>query len=101
MVLKTPVRCPQANAFCRRLIGTIRREGLDWLIVLNERHRRFVLREWVVHFAGRHGRPGPGLRPTTGGMPIESMYLVNLKALPRPTLGVSSGRAPRHAAPPL
>src|ERR1700716_1610279 len=48
-VLKTPVRCPQANAFCERLIGTIRRECLDWLIVLNERHLRAVLREWVAH----------------------------------------------------
>jgi transposase InsO family protein len=28
-VLKTPVRCPKANAFCERLIGTIRRECLD------------------------------------------------------------------------
>ena len=28
-VLKTPVRSPQANAFCERLIGTIRRESLD------------------------------------------------------------------------
>jgi putative transposase len=37
-VLKTPVRCPQANAFCERLIGTLRRECLDWLILLNERH---------------------------------------------------------------
>jgi putative transposase len=45
-VVKTPVRCPKANAFCERLIGTIRRECLDWLIVLNERHLRFVLREW-------------------------------------------------------
>ena len=26
-----------ANAFCERLIGTIRRECLDWLIVLDER----------------------------------------------------------------
>ena len=49
-VLKTPVRCPQANAFCERLIGTIRRECLDWLIVLNERHLRSVLRQWVVHY---------------------------------------------------
>jgi transposase InsO family protein len=30
-VLKTPVRTPQANAFCERLIGTMRRECLDWL----------------------------------------------------------------------
>jgi putative transposase len=44
-VLRTPVRCPQANAFCERLIGTIRRECLDWLIVLNERHLRVVFKE--------------------------------------------------------
>ena len=31
-ILKTPVRAPQANAFCERLIGTMRRECLDWLI---------------------------------------------------------------------
>jgi putative transposase len=30
-VLKTPVRTPQANAYCERVIGTIRRECLDWL----------------------------------------------------------------------
>ena len=35
-VLKTPVRTPQANAFCERLIGTMRRECLDWLIPLTE-----------------------------------------------------------------
>jgi len=31
-VLKTPVRSPVANAFCERLIGTIRRECLDYLL---------------------------------------------------------------------
>jgi hypothetical protein len=35
-VLKTPVRTPQANAFCERLIGTVRRECLDWLIPLGD-----------------------------------------------------------------
>src|SRR5229473_1223433 len=29
-ILKTPVRAPQANAFCERLIGSMRRECLDW-----------------------------------------------------------------------
>jgi transposase InsO family protein len=48
-VLKTPVRTPQANAFCERLIGTIRRECLDWLIPLNERHLRGIL--WRVGHA--------------------------------------------------
>ena len=62
-VLKTPARTPQANAFCERLIGTMRRECLDWLIPLNERHLRRILQEWVEHY--NRGRPhlslGPGL----------------------------------------
>src|SRR5262245_7588626 len=37
-VLRTPVRAPQANAFCERLVGTIRRECLDFVIPLNQWH---------------------------------------------------------------
>jgi transposase InsO family protein len=36
-VLKTPFQAPQANAFCERVIGTIRRECLDFLIPVNVR----------------------------------------------------------------
>jgi putative transposase len=67
-VLKTPVRAPQANAFCERLIGTIRRECLDFLIPLNERHVPRVLAEWVSHY--NRGRPhaslGPGIPDPAG-----------------------------------
>ena len=62
-ILKTPVRAPQANAHCERLIGTIRRECLDWMIPFSERHLRRVLQEWTAHY--NRGRPhaslGPGL----------------------------------------
>src|SRR5207245_3216837 len=72
-ILKTPVRAPQANAFCERLIGTIRRECLDWVIPLNERHVRRVLAEWVAHY--NHGRPhaslGPGIPDPQGEAPRE------------------------------
>jgi hypothetical protein len=37
-VLKTPVQAPKANAFCERLVGTMRRECLDYLIPINEGH---------------------------------------------------------------
>jgi len=37
-VRKTPARVLQANAFCERLIGTARRDCLDQVIPLNERH---------------------------------------------------------------
>jgi len=49
-VLKTPIAAPQANAFCERVIGTARRECLDWFIPLNERHLRRILAEWVPHY---------------------------------------------------
>ena len=48
--LKTPIRAPQANAYCERLIGSLRRECLDWFLVLNERHLRIVVREWATHY---------------------------------------------------
>jgi transposase InsO family protein len=60
-VLKTPFQAPQANAFCERVIGTIRRECLDFLIPLNERHLRGLLKEWVAHY--NRGRPHSSLGP--------------------------------------
>lgn len=49
-VLRSPVRTPTANAHCERLIGTIRRECLDYLIPLNALHLRRILREWTCHY---------------------------------------------------
>ncbi len=60
-VLKTPVRAPKANAFCERLIGTIRRECLDFLIPFNERHLRRIVKEFMIHY--NRGRPHSSLGP--------------------------------------
>jgi transposase InsO family protein len=43
-VLRTPVRAPQANAYCERLVGTLRRECLDFLIPISESHLRMSLK---------------------------------------------------------
>ena len=76
-VLKTPRHCPKANAICERVIGTIRRECLDWLIPLSEAHLRLTLKSWIAHYNG--GRPhmslGPGVpdSPTiTSAIPESS-----------------------------
>jgi transposase InsO family protein len=53
-VLKSPPRCPKANAICERIIGTIRRECLDWLIPLSESHLRSILKSWVGHYNRAH-----------------------------------------------
>ncbi len=46
----TPIATPQANAIAERVVGTLRRECLDHVIVVNERHLRRVLREFVQHY---------------------------------------------------
>jgi len=73
-ILKTPFRAPQANTFCERLIGTVRRECLDFLIPINERHVRRVVAEWVTHYnLGRpHSSLGPGIPdPVFGYQRVE------------------------------
>ncbi len=62
-VVRTPIRAPQANAICERFGGTLRREFLDFLIPLNERHLNLTLKSWVTHF--NHGRPHMSLGPGT------------------------------------
>jgi len=47
----TPIATPQANGIAERLVGTFRRECLDHIIIVNERHLRFV-REFSRHYDG-------------------------------------------------
>jgi hypothetical protein len=46
-----------------RLIGTVRRECLDFMIPLHERQLRGTLRSWVAHY--NKGRPHSSLGPGT------------------------------------
>ena len=48
--IRTPYRAPKANAIAERLAGTLRRECLDHIIVLNEGHLVRVLREFASHY---------------------------------------------------
>jgi transposase InsO family protein len=70
-VLRTPVQQPTANAFCERLVGTIRRECLDYLIPLNERHLRLTLKEFVAYY--NRARPHSALGPGTPGPILASI----------------------------
>ena len=58
-VIRTPIRAPRANAVCERFLGSVRRECVDHVLVLGERHLRRVLAEYVAHFNG--ARPHQGI----------------------------------------
>ncbi len=52
-VLRVPVRTPVANAYAERWVGTVRRECLDHLLILGERHATAVLADYVDHYNSR------------------------------------------------
>ena len=49
-ILASPPQAPRANAICERIIGTLRRELLDRLLIVNEQHLRRVLTEYQQHY---------------------------------------------------
>jgi hypothetical protein len=48
--VKIAPQSPWQNPYCERVIGSIRRDALDHVIVLNERHLRRVLRSYVDYY---------------------------------------------------
>jgi putative transposase len=71
-----------ANAYCERVTGSIRRECLDYLIPLNERHLKRILREFITHY--NRGRPHSALGP----------------GFPEPVQRPVPASGPRHRLPP-
>jgi len=49
-IVASPPQAPRANAICERIIGTLRRELLDRMLIVNEHHLRQVLTEYLLHY---------------------------------------------------
>jgi len=70
-IVDIPYRAPNANAHAERWVRTVREECLDKVIILNERHLRRTLHEYVAYYNAR--RPHHGLdQDSPGGLPISS-----------------------------
>jgi len=71
-VIKTPVRTPVANSICERILGTLRRECLDFVIPLNEKHLYGILKEWAAHYnqSRPHMSLGPGIPESIRTLPV-------------------------------
>ena len=80
--ITTPVASPRANAVVERVIGTLRRECLDHLIILDEQHLRSVLTEFIGYY--NLERPHRTLRLET---PVPVLRGVGGAVRSRPVLG--------------
>jgi putative transposase len=68
-VVKTQVRAPKANAIAERFVGTVRRECLDWLLILNRRHLEHVLHGYTDHYNAHRPHRSLDLAPPGGDRP--------------------------------
>jgi len=82
-VIRLPVRSPDLNGYAERWIRSLRQECLDRIIILNEAHLRWVLREYVRYYNQR--RPHQSL----GHLSPEALpeYPCHGEIVSRPVLG--------------
>jgi transposase InsO family protein len=73
-IVHTAVQAPRMNAICERLIGTLRRELLDRVLILSESHLRAVLTGYQAHY--NTARPHQGI--------AQRVPTTNAKVTPRP-----------------
>ena len=69
-VRRTPARSPKANSIAEPWVASARHEALDWLLVLNDRHLRCILKEYVEHYNRARPHRSLDLRPPTGDLPL-------------------------------
>jgi transposase InsO family protein len=86
-ILKTPYQTPRANAICERFLGSVRRECLDHLFILQEKQLHRVLGAYVQYF--NQVRPHQGIKqhiPEHYGEPLPLDHQRG-KILALPVLG--------------
>jgi putative transposase len=88
-ILASPPQAPRANAICERIIGTLRREVLDRMLIVNEHHLRRVLTEYLLHYnTARPHRSLGQLAPAQAGcQPPEPVNLADHRIRHKQVLG--------------
>jgi putative transposase len=85
--LLTPFRAPRANAVAERVVRTLRNECLDHILILNERHRRTVLAEYVAYYNAERPHRSLALEPPLPVVRSPSSPPVAGAVRSRPVLG--------------
>ena len=77
-ILRTAVQAPRMNAICERLVGTLRRELLDRVLILGARHLRAVLTEYQVHYNTARPHQGIGQSVPDGERDVPRAALTDI-----------------------
>ncbi|MEU7750123.1 integrase core domain-containing protein [Nonomuraea sp. NPDC049158] len=98
--ITTMPRTPRMNAICERVIGTLRRELLDRILILNERHLALVLQEYLIHYNGHRPHQSRRQRPLDiATQPSHDVTDLNdLRSIRRKPVVASMISEYRHAA---
>ena len=80
-IIRTPVRASRANAIAERFVGTIRRELLDRLLIINQRHAAVVLHEFERHYNGH--RPHRTLGQAAPSRPLPRRATTEIHKIER------------------
>jgi putative transposase len=87
-IVPSPPQAPRANAICERMIGTLRRELFERLLIVNERHLRRVLTDYLRHYnAARPHRALGLLAPAQSGTRPPEINLAEYRIRRRQVLG--------------
>jgi putative transposase len=62
-IVRTPIRAPNANAYAERWVGTLHRECLDRILIINRRQLEHVLRLYTDHYNRHRPHQSLSLRP--------------------------------------
>ena len=71
-IMRTPVRAPRANAIAERWIGSLRRELLDRILIVNRRQLERVLAVYVDHYNTHRPHRSLGQTPPDGRSPVPA-----------------------------